>query len=319
VRLRITKRYIIAIAAIVAVTAVSAVWAQAWRPVQPGSSAVYEFTVQPGWGGSRIAGELHRAGLVRSVFAFIIYTNLTDTGDHLQAGTYELSPGMTPDVIAGLMAEGRALSTDITVTVPEGSNIWQIDDILWRAGIIDARGIFSEKYHFMEGYLFPETYRFAENADARDVYVRMHEPLLAYTQSQVIVASILEKEAKIPDDMALVAGIINRRLALAMPLQVDATVAYGWCVRMAGFSRSCDVTQAPIATEVSVDGPYNTYARTGLPVGPISNPGLAALEAAAHPKDSPYLYYLSTRDGSQLIYAKTLGEHLANCRKYLGL
>ena len=121
--------------------------------------------------------------------------------------------------------------------------------------------------------------------------------------------------------MALVSGIIQKRLQLKMPLQIDATVAYGWCLRRwlpMSNNRTCDVTQAPIATELKVDGPYNTYARVGLPPAPISNPGLQALEAAAHPKTSSYLYYLSTRDGSQIIYAKTAAEQQANRAKYLG-
>jgi len=107
-----------------------------------------------------------------------------------------------------------------------------------------------------------------------------------------------------------------------MLLQIDATVAYGWCLRRwlpMSSTANCDVTQAPIALEIKTDGPYNTYTRPGLPEGPIGNPGLQALEAAKHPKASDYLYYLSTRDGSDIIFSKTLDEHLKNRAKYLGL
>jgi UPF0755 protein len=134
---------------------------------------------------------------------------------------------------------------------------------------------------------------------------------------QIITASMLEKEAKTPEDMAMVAGIMKQRMDIGMRLQIDATVGYGWCLRIAP-NRPCDVTQAPIATEIKVDGAYNTYTRVGLPLGPISNPGEQALSAAANPKVSEYFYYLSTRDGSQIIYSKTLDEHLRNRAKYLG-
>jgi UPF0755 protein len=130
---------------------------------------------------------------------------------------------------------------------------------------------------------------------------------------------MLEKEAKTSHDMALVAGIIYKRMEIGMLLQIDATVAYGWCLRSAGLGRDCDVTQAPIALELGIDGPYNTYLRAGLPAGPISNPGIQALEAAANPSTSDYLFYLSTRDGSRIIYAETHEEHLQNRREHLGV
>ena len=107
-----------------------------------------------------------------------------------------------------------------------------------------------------------------------------------------------------------------------MPLQIDATVIYGACRRKMAeikFTKNCEVTFQGPAIEIKIDGPYNTYTRKGLPPGPISNPGLKAIEAALNPTASNYLYYLSTRDGSQMIYSKTAGEHVANRRKYLGI
>ena len=309
------------IAAGVAFALCVGVW-QLWLPPRLGSTAQVTFTVSSGWGGGRIAAELQSAGLIRSVFAFIVYTNFTRTGDQLKAGTYELSPSMSVPQIVSLIASGRGLSDDLTVTIPEGTNIWDLDHILLGSKLITKAGQFSSSYGASEGRLFPNTYRFAKDALPADIASRMQAELIAQadvaTTKEIIIASILEKEAKTPQDMAMVSGIIAKRMARGMPLQIDATVGYGWCVRTHGYTRYCDVTQAPIATEIKIDGPYNTYARTGLPVAPISNPGLAALNAAAHPTDTPYLYYLSTRDGSQLIYAKTLDEHLANRKKYLG-
>lgn len=322
-------------AALILAAAVATVGGLFWLAASP-LVAVGEprtFTVQPGWGGGRIAAELADAGLIRWEPAFIIIANWTDTGDDLKAGTYELSPDMSVSEIVRIIAAGDALSSDITVTVPEGMNVWEIDDLLQSMGLI-VPGSFARQYRDVEGSLFPETYRFpadvaSGSGDFRNAGVFAHEfrsqfDLIstAYTDEQKIIASMLEKEAKSAEDMALVAGIIVRRMELGMPLQIDATVAYGWCLRRwlpMSSTANCDVTQAPIALEIKVDGPFNTYSRTGLPAGPISNPGLRALNAAKNPTASDYLYYLSTRDGSQLIYSKTLEEHNRNRSKYLGL
>jgi UPF0755 protein len=180
---------------------------------------------------------------------------------------------------------------------------------------------FARTFLDREGRLYPETYRFAPDATPKELADRLvqmfDQNAAGVTRDQLVIASILEKEAKTKDDMMLVSGIIQKRLQLNMPLQIDAAVAYGWCLR--NLRTLCEVTQAPVAAEIKIDGPYNTYTRKGLPAGPISNPGANALWAAQHPQTSDYLYYLSTRDGQQLIYAKTLAEHLNNRSKYLGL
>ena len=306
-----------------------------WLSLMPVSSdlTIREFTVQSGWGGGRIASELERAGFIRGTWSFIGLANWMHAGDTMKAGTYLLSPSMTPRRIIELIAGGEAVSHDVVVTIPEGKNIWEIDAILASRNLIE-RGSFARIYVSSEGSLFPDTYRFDEKlastthqfGDARAIgsvlLAEFKRRAGTVMPEQVIIASMLEKEAKKKEDMQLVAGIIARRRLLGMPLQLDATVAYGWCMARWMPTSSlglCDVTQAPIGREVVVDGVYNTYTRKGLPAGPISNPGEQALWAAAHPQSSDYLYYLSTRDGSQLIYSKTLEEHNRNRSKYLGL
>jgi UPF0755 protein len=281
-------------------------------------------TIPSGSGASAIGSILQDAGAIRWGFAFRVYATLTGNATTLQAGDYSVCACSSVPALVREIADGEALSTDIPVTIPEGMNIWETDDTLAHAKLV-ASGSFARLQYQHEGTLFPETYRFAPKTSLAVIARRMtdtfQEKAARYTKQQLIIASILEKEAKTADDMALVSGIIQKRLQLKMPLQIDATVAYGWCLRRwlpMSNNRTCDVTQAPIATELKVDGPYNTYARTGLPPAPISNPGLQALEAAAHPKASDYLYYLSTRDGSQIIYAKTAAQHQANRAKYLG-
>jgi UPF0755 protein len=289
--------------------------------------------IPSGSGASAVGGILQRAGVIRWGPAFRWYATLTGNATALQAGEYELCPcASVPELVRSIVA-GEALSTDIVVTIPEGMNIWEIDDVLAHEKLI-LPGLFARYYYQKEGTLFPDTYRFdrdiASHSADPTTLARVITPFTdnfkekasGATKEQLIIASILEKEAKTADDMALVSGIIQKRMQLKMPLQIDATVAYGWCLRQwlpMSNNRTCDVTQAPIATEIKVDGAYNTYTRLGLPAGAISNPGLQALAAAQHPKTSDYLYYLSTRDGSKIIYAKTLAEHLKNRSKYLGL
>ena len=146
----------------------------------------------------------------------------------------------------------------------------------------------------------------------------------------IIVASILEKEVKTEQDMRLVAGIIEKRLQLGMPFEIDATVAYGVCrqkfllgLSSATFEDSkvaldkyCDVSLVNIVDNIPVDSAYNTYKRKGLPAGPISNPGLKAINAALDPQTSDYLYYLSAKDGTT-IFSKTAAEHIRARQKYL--
>ncbi len=309
----------ILLAAVIALSGI--VLMSLWTP-EDRLGPVQEVVIPDGTGASGVARILEREGIVRHRIGFLSYAILTGKTGSLQAGTYHLCSCQSVPSLVDAIADGDALPDDYRLTIPEGTNIWGLDALLLRLGITPLAGEFSGAYHEREGRLFPETYRFSRGVRPADVAVRLGDEFVSraggYTSQQVIIASILEKEAKTADDMALVAGIIQRRLGLDMALQIDATVAYGWCVRSRGYDRFCDVTQAPIATEITIDGPYNTYTRTGLPAGPISSPGLRALHAAAHPEESDFLYYLSTRDGSEIIYAKTLDEHLQNRAKYLG-
>lgn len=291
------------------------------------------FIIERGWGVSRVAHELERGGIIRSRLAMMFVMGLRYRGQTLKAGSYELSSSDSTIAILDRIIAGNSLSNDIEVTIPEGMNIWQVDAILAGRSLIPS-GAFARVAITDEGYLFPDTYRFDARVASKsgtDEFVRTyHDTLKAafadkasvFTREQIVIASMLEKEAKSTQDMQLVAGIIAHRRKLGMPLQLDATVAYGWCMRQwQGVDRAagCDVTDAPIAREILRDGPYNTYTRLGLPIGPISSPGIASLEAAANPQESEYLYYLSTRDGSRIIFSKTLAEHNRNRTIYLGL
>ena len=179
----------------------------------------------------------------------------------------------------------------------------------------------SNEQNKLEGFLFPDTYYFSYQT-APDVIVKkfldnFEEKVLfklpeGEDLSKIItLASLLEKEIPDENESRIVAGILEKRLKAGMPLQVDATLVYAKC---AGRFIGCSTLGE---SDFGIDSPYNTYRYPGLPVGPISNPGLAAIQAAANPISSEYWYYLSDPETKKTIFAKTLDEHNQNRAKYL--
>mgnify|MGYP001564129230 FL=1 len=308
--------------------------------IQSPLDAPKEIVIKEGESAYTIAETLKREGVIENKFVFVAYTLITGNEKKLQAGRYLFKPGVSVPNIVFSMAGGFAESDDIIVTISEGFNVWEIDKRLAGLGLI-VEGEFAKKYQTQEGEFFPDTYRL-ENKNEREIADEIGEKMISnfknkteemfrrYGQEEqkeiIIFASMLEKEARREEDMRLVAGVIRNRLAKKMPLAIDAAVSYGACLRNFQFSifnfqtvKNCDVAQIGVANEIKIDGPYNTYTRKGLPPGPIANPGIMAIQAVLNPKQSDYFYYLSTRDGSQMIFSKTAAEHAANRRKYLGL
>ena len=301
-------------------------------PLDRRATQLREFVVATGDSSALVARRLAEQGLVRNRFLFIGYTILIGKERDFQAGTYSLSPALNIPKIVELLASGQALPEAELITIPEGMNSGEIVKLLTEKGF---KGLKVSEFVKNEGYLFPDSYYFT---DTTEIIPKMREnfagqlKLLPIPASKladtIIVASLLEKEVPHLADQRLVAGIIKQRLALGMPLQIDATVAYGVClpkwqanaslnIQTFKYLNICDVTQVNLVDNIPRDGEYNTYQRIGLPPTPISNPGLAAIRAAFQPQASEYLYYLSAKDGTT-IFAKTAAEHAANRRKYLG-
>lgn len=296
-----------------------------------------KIVIEEGQSLKTIAGTLKDSGLIRSETVFRFYVELSGKGSDLKAGKYTFAGRLDMPDIVFIVVNGLSESEDIRLLVSEGFNIWEIDKRLVSLGLI-KEGWFSSEYYNDEGYLFPDTYRINRKAEDHDFIQELRQRMtdnfnsktaellgglsLAESREIIVIASMLEKEAKTEKDMKLVSGIIRKRMQIGMALQIDATVTYGACRRKSAennFIKNCDVTFQGPGIELKIDGPYNTYSRKGLPIGPISNPGLKAIEAALNPTPSDYLYYLSSRDGSQMVYSKTAGEHGANRRKYLGI
>lgn len=297
----------------------------------PGHPVPAEVRIESGQGASAIGQALKDKDVIRSKLAFRLYVLITGKSDDLKAGRYIFESHLSMPRVASMIARGLSIPDDTVISIPEGMNIWDIDEKLVTMNLITP-GEFSGRAYSFEGYLFPDTYRISKEkkgvALVDDLIFKMRsrfdaviEPMLVGVPNKeevIIRASILEKEARRDADMKIVAGIIENRLEIDMLLQIDATVAYGYCVK-SGFKYPCNVTQTNLVREIKIDGPYNSYTRKGLPAGPISNPGESSVKAILSPTKNNYLFYLSTRDGSQMIYSRTAGEHVANRRKYLGI
>ncbi|TSC88789.1 MAG: hypothetical protein G01um10143_846 [Parcubacteria group bacterium Gr01-1014_3] len=262
------------------------------------------FRVNSGDGFREIAASLEQQRLIRSPIFFKLYSVLTGSAHRFKPGSYELNSNMSGAKIVSVLVRGP--KEDVEIVVTEGEDLLYIDKKLSASNVLPAKALRNYQGKSLEGFLFPDTYRFFPSTEVDDVVGRflnnfykkaMPELVAADNVYQaLIVASMIEKEVPFDEDRPLVAGIIYRRLAIDMPLQIDATVDY--------------------AKEVG-NSKYDTYQYYGLPPTPISNPGLSAIRAAVHPQKSDYLYYLSDPKTKKTIFSKNFEEHKENKWKYL--
>jgi UPF0755 protein len=258
------------------------------------SGGATAFSIEKGYGVKEIARALKEAHLIKSEGAFLLFSALSGSAHTLKAGSYELSPAMSLPAIVRALKNGPI--EDIAIFVREGEKLSEIEKKLVDAKILKKGDLSKFPGRSLEGFLFPDTYRFFRNSSAGDVVKKFLSnfnskavPVLSKSQKDfyktLVMASIIEKEVPFQEDRHLVAGLLYKRLEIGMPLQVDA---YPW-----------------------------TYDHYGLPSKPIANPGIGAILAAANPKPSEYLYYLSDPTTKKTIFSKTFEEHKENKWKYL--
>ena len=294
----------------------------AWRLIAAPSEFVQNtvINVRAGWGVSDIARELELRHVVASAKVFRAVVSLGGGDRNIPAGIYRFERPEHVFRIAGHFV-GKHGGTTVKITFPEGSTAKQIATIAVQNFPQFDETTFLDLANLDEGFLFPDTYFFYDTATSGEVYETLKEnfnkktePLQIEAQTLgrswrdvVILASLIEEEAMTPEDRRLVAGILLRRIELDMYLGVDATFVY------THGKASSEIT----GDDLRSDDPYNTYRHKGLPPGPITNPGIDAIEAALHPTPSRYLYYLSDKEQA-MHYAETFDEHKANKAKYLG-
>ena len=288
----------------------------------------------PAGAGTRSIGRtLIDAGIIRDEITFRVALWLSGDARRLQAGEYRFDQPMTARDVLGKIARGEV--DRIPVTFPEGLTITEMSQIFETRGLGDASAFvkaardgslvqsLDPAARDLEGYLFPDTYAVSRRTDAAGLVRTMVEhfeqvltPELRQAAADrgvtvrqlVTLASIVEKETASPDERPRVAAVYANRLKVGMPLQCDPTVIYA-------LQRTGKFDGNLRREDLQFDSPYNTYRYPGLPPGPIAAPGKASLEAAAHPADVDFLYFVSRNDGSHE-FARSLEEHNRNVQKY---
>lgn len=294
-------------------------------PVTAQSTSTQTMVIPKGAGVSAIGALLQQKNLIRSAWAFRFVVWKNKLAKNLQAGTFDIAPSQSPEEIARALTKG---TDDVWVTIVEGLRNEEIAEVLAQTlGPTFDPKEFLRLANGKQGFLFPDTYLVPKMATANSIVNLLQSTFTKKTaigiqdelQKQnrsftnaVILASLIQREARTPETMRMIAGILLNRLEKGWPLQVDATLQY-----IKGYDPKENTWwQTPYAEDKQRKSPYNTYLHSGLPPGPIANPGLHALEAVVNPTPSEYWYYI-TDDNGVMHYAKTIDEHNANVRKYL--
>ena len=282
-----------------------------------------------GYGVRSIKSLLSEQGLIKDDVRFLVLAYLSGTAKRLRSGEYLIPPGLKPMQILRILEKGDVIRHKITI--PEGLTIQQIASVLERKGWIDPLKFlrltrnkeFIKSLGFdldnLEGYLFPDTYSITRGEVDEEILITImvkrflqvwkditanHATDLVRNQI-VVLASIVEKETADQEERPLIARVFLNRLEKKMRLQSDPTVIYGIEDFSGNLTRN-DLTRK---------SPYNTYFITGLPPGPICNPGKESIKAVLHPADAPFLYFVSKNDGTHH-FSTTLAEHNRAVRKY---
>ena len=299
-----------------------------------GYSGEEQFVEIPAGAGTRAIGDrLVAAGVVRDRLTYRAALWLSGQSRRLKAGEYRFDTPATPlDVIAKI-ARGDVYVVSITfregLTVADMANLFESHGLGPAAAFALAARDTSLVHDIdpaarnLEGYLFPETYSVPRHTDAShlvkmmvDRFMHVLTPDLKAAalarglsiRQLVTLASIVEKETGRPEERPLVAAVYENRLRIGMGLQCDPTVIYA--LQLAGLYNG-NLRR----DDLHFDSPYNTYRYAGLPPGPIASPGKASLEAAAHPADVDYIYFVSRNDGTHE-FARTLADHNRNVQKF---
>ena len=305
------------------------------QPDASKKSQVVEFQVKTGMTVDQISSALKQKNLVVDDRAFTRYLKSIGGDTKVQATDFYLNPALTiPEVVDILM--GKVIPDRIKVTIPEGYTIDQIGELFAKKGIMTKEEYssclqncpFRKQFSFLpkrtnlEGYFFPDTYYLQKSQIKPNDIMSM---LLSTFEKRIVnkykgeiasskktldelvnMASIIERESRPKDDQAIISGILWKRIANNVQLATDATLRYNQ-EQKGGLT---------VRELLDTSNPYNTRKLKGLPPTPIANPGEASFDAALHPKDSPYWYYLHDTQG-QIYFAATEREHEVNKRLYL--
>ena len=288
------------------------------------------FTVENGEHLPEIAARLEAQHLIKSALFLRIIAKLDKTENSFKSGQYSLSASMTPRQIQNLLVSGTGIN--IKVTIPEGSTLNRIASILEEADLAKAQDFIEAAYdkellaqYFIpadsaQGYIFPDSYLFQKGLSARTVLSALLDTFYAKLESfyptwkeltpeevysKVILASIVEREYRLPAEAPLIASVFYNRLEHNIALSSCATVEY-IITEIQGKKHPEFITY----DDLKIKSPYNTYLNRGLPPTPICNPGAVSLEAAFNPPETDYLYFLlKNKETGEHYFSKRFSEH----------
>ena len=301
-----------------------------------------EVTIESGMSVNEIAQLLGQSGVIEQPVTFRLYAALRQKDDGFQAGSYVFNSNMSYDRIITALRSGDTIKEEVTITFYEGMTLREIADALEKERVCPAKAFIEYtqtaelayefvdmmpesdlRFRRLEGYLFPDTYdfyvdenvtsvvrKFLRNFQSRvmpELYSEIQDAGLTL-DAAITLASVIQKEAGNPEEMSMVSSVFCNRMqdaAAGLPmLQSDVTIFYV----------ENDIKPYQTRAVQEMYDAYNTYVRKGLPVGPICSPGLDAIKAAIHPKESQYYFFVTDVNG-KYYYSKTLNEHYANVRK----
>lgn len=346
----------VGLVAVIVIFAVRFVLSHFISAVDPDDATPYEVVIPQDASAGQIANLLYHAcgegqkGLIVSSASFKVYVDFVGKANSLKAGTYRLSKNMSIPEIVDVLTEGNPARRSVRLVMIEGKTVEDLAKQIRENDVIttDADALLAmcrdasafEKYPFiaeltdigrrryvLEGYLFPDTYEIYADSTPEEILDKMltryyevykgewvtRAQELGMTRDDVMkLASIIEREARDPGDLSKVSAVFHNRLARGMKLESCATLNYITGLDRYTFSKD----------EREIVSDYNTYLNAGLPVGPISNPGEAAIYAALYPDEEyleeGYLYFcnMNPNETRALAFAKTYEEHEANVEKY---
>ena len=313
------------------------------EPISDDPSPV-NFIVDTGETAFGIAERLEEQSLITDATLFRRFLQYNGLDASLEAGEYQLRRNMTTREIAEALQHSRVV--EVAITIPEGWRAEQVADLLTAENVMDGSVFLAAVRQGdvinhplladrpaganLEGYLFPETYRLPAQATPEDLLTRMLDTMqarlpigwesMASAQGLSLyevltLASIVEREAVVPEERPTIASVYLNRIREGMYLQADPTVQYAM-----GYQPESGLWwKTPVTLEEyeNVNSPYNTYLYPGLPPGPIASPGANSIAAVLQPAQTSFLFFLGRGDGSH-IFANTFEEHESNIQLYQG-
>lgn len=289
--------------------------------------------INSGMSTGEIADQLESKGVIPSSLKFRILSRLRGYDDQMKPGTYIFVAGMTYEEVFEKILSGEKYN--VTFTIPEGFGVKNIAERLYEIDLVDKEDFFEaakdfEPFPYMkkhdnviyaaEGFLFPDTYTIESDATVEEILDMMSRefdkkltPAMREKAKEMgltiydltTLASLVEREVRLPVDRPIVAQVFLKRLKMNMPLQTDASLQY-----------LMDAPKEDVSIEdTKIDSPYNTYQNSGLPPGPIASPGIESIKAVLNPADTDFLYFVADRQGHNH-YSSSYEEHLQLVNQY---